>query len=149
MDTFFRLLCSVVLWGGRNAANIYHWHLWGVLAVSRPQQVCPCSRHVCFPCLYCLGSRLLSWELSEASPGLYALSRFKPLRFRHSGTPQRHRLGWACILCPSQVRAAQVMRCLVSVVAVTYHLPHPAQFSGCTTGAPSQVDVDHPEPQEV
>ena len=24
-----------------------------------------------------------------------------------------------------------------------------AQFSGCTTGAASQVDVDHPESQEV
>ena len=24
-----------------------------------------------------------------------------------------------------------------------------AQFSGCTTGLPSQADVDHPEPQEV
>ena len=24
-----------------------------------------------------------------------------------------------------------------------------AQFSGCTTGAPSQAAVDHPEPQEV
>ena len=26
---------------------------------------------------------------------------------------------------PSQVRAAQVMRCLVSAVTLTYHLPHP------------------------
>ena len=34
------------------------------------------------------------------------------------------------------------------MVAVTYRLPV-AWFSGCTTGAPSQVDVDHPEPQEV
>ena len=40
------------------------------------------------------------------------------------------------------------MRCLASVVAVTYHLPS-AWFSGCTTGAPSQVVVDRPEPQEV
>ena len=31
---------------------------------------------------------------------------------------------------------------------MTYHLPA-AWFSGCTTGAPSQVDVDLPEPQEV
>ena len=31
-----------------------------------------------------LGSRLLSREVSEASPGLYALPRSKPLRFRHS-----------------------------------------------------------------
>ena len=63
------------------------------------------------------GSRLLCWELSEASPGLYALPRSKLLRFRYSGTLQRHRLGWACVLCPSQVQAAQVTRCLVSAFA--------------------------------
>ena len=96
-----------------------------MLAVSRPHWVCPRPRRVCFPCLHCLGSRLLCQELSEASPGLYALPRSKPLRFRYSGTPQKHRLGWACILCPSQVRAAQVTRCLMSMVTVTYHLPCP------------------------
>ena len=85
----------------------------------------PCSQHECFPCLRCLGSRLLCWELSEASPGLYALPRSKLLRFRYSGTPQRHRLCWACVLCPSQVRAAQVTWCLLSMVAATYHLPRP------------------------
>ena len=40
------------------------------------------------------------------------------------------------------------MRCLASVVAATYRLPD-TWLSGCTTGAPSQVDVDCPEPQEV
>ena len=55
---------------------------------------------------------------------------------------------WACFLCPSQVRAAQVMRCLASAVAVTYRLPA-TRLSRCTTGAPSQADVDHPDPQEV
>ena len=40
------------------------------------------------------------------------------------------------------------MRCLASAVAVTYRLPA-TWFSGCTTGAPSQADVDGPEPQEV
>ena len=85
----------------------------------------PHSRHVCFPCLYCLGSRLLCQELSEVGPGLYALPRSKLLRFRYSGSPQRHRLCWACVLCPSQVQAAQVTRCLVSVVAAIYRLPHP------------------------
>ena len=34
------------------------------------------------------------------------------------------------------------------MVAATYHLPA-ARLSGCTTGAPSQADVDCPEPQEV
>ena len=64
-------------------------------------------------------------ELSEVGPGLHALPRSKPLRFRYSGTPQRRRLGWACVLCPSQVREAQVTRCLASAVAATYRLPHP------------------------
>ena len=40
------------------------------------------------------------------------------------------------------------MRCLASAIAATYRLPA-AQLSGCTTGAPSQADVDCPEPQEV
>ena len=64
------------------------------------------------------------------------------------GSPQMRRLGWACVLCHSQVQAAQVMRCLASAIAATYRLPT-AQLSRCTTGAPSQVDVDLPEPQEV
>ena len=99
----------------------------------------PCSRHVCFPCLHCLGSRLLCWELSGAGPGLYALPRSKPLRFRYLGTPQRRRLCWACVLYPSRFQASQVTRCLVTwlncslplwtllflhqVAEVTYHLP--------------------------
>ena len=57
--------------------------------------------------------------------GLHAPPRSKPLRFRHSGSPQRCRLRWACVLCPSQVRAAQVMRCLASTVSATYRLSCP------------------------
>ena len=100
----------------------------------------PCSRHVCFPSLHCSGSRLLCWELSEVGPGSSAFPSSKPFRFRFSGIPQRHRLEWACVLCLFLVRAAQVTRCLAIAVAATYHLPVPAaQFSGCTTSAPSQV----------
>ena len=40
------------------------------------------------------------------------------------------------------------MRCLVSAIAATYRLPA-ARLSRCTTGAPSQGDVDRPDPQEV
>ena len=69
-------------------------------------------------------------ELSKVGPGLQALPRHKPLRFRFSGTPQRHRLGWACISCPSQVQAAQATRCLTSILSqlgsVSYHLPGPS-----------------------
>ena len=127
-----------MLWGGKNTANKYHWHMWGVLAVSRPHWVCPCSWHVCFPSLHCSGSRLLYQELSEVGPGLHALPRSKPLRFRFSGTPQRCRLGRACVLCSFQVQAAQVTRCLVSVVVPSWRLwliasrIQAARFSGCT-----------------
>ena len=69
-------------------------------------------------------------KLSKAGPGLRVLPRSKLLRFRFSGTPQRYRLGWACVLCPSQFRGAQVTRCLVSalfqVYSVSYHLPSPS-----------------------
>ena len=82
----------------------------------------PCSRRVCFPSLHFSGSSLLCWELSEAGP---ALPKSKPFRFRFLGTPQRRRLEWACVLCPSPVQAAQVTRCLASTVTTTYHLPHP------------------------
>ena len=40
------------------------------------------------------------------------------------------------------------MRCLASANAATYRLPT-TRLSGCTTGAPSQADVDRPDPQEV
>ena len=108
-----------------HAANKCHWHGF---AVSWPHWVCTRSWCVCFPCLHCLGSRLLCWDLSEASPGLYALPRSKPLRFRFSGSPQRRRRGWACVLCSSQVRAAQVTRCLASTVAATNRLPCPCHL---------------------
>ena len=114
--TFFRFTCSFVLWGGRNTPNKHHWC---VLTVIQLHWVCPRSRSVCFPSLHCSDSRLLCWELSDVGPGLHALPRSKQLRFRFSfsGTPQRRRLGWACVLCPSQVRASQVTRSLAHIVA--------------------------------
>ena len=77
------------------------------------------------PCPHSSGSRLLRQELSEASPGLHAPPRSKLLRFRHLGSSQRRRLHWACVLCPSQLWAAWVMRFLVSAVTAIYHLSHP------------------------
>ena len=94
--------------------------------MSQPHWVCPHLQHVCFPSLHCSGSRLLCQELSKASPGLSALPRSKLLRFRFSGTPQRCRLDWACVLCPSPIQAAQVTRCLVSCDL----LPPPSQPLG-------------------
>ena len=103
----FRLTCSAVLWGGRKTTNKYHWRLWGVLAVSWPHWVCP-------PLYTAQAPGCSAGELSKAGPGLRALPRSNPLRLRFLGSPQRHRLGGSCVLCPSQVRAAQVTRCLAS-----------------------------------
>ena len=116
---FFRLTCSVVLWGGRNTANKYHWRVWGVLAVSGPHWVChPPTRPAHSVCAFWVYTAQVpgcsAGELSKVGPGLHALPRSTPLRFRFSGTPQRHSLDWACALCPSQVRVAQATRCLAS-----------------------------------
>ena len=158
-----------MLWGGRNTANKYHWH---VLTVIQPHWVCPHSQRVYFPSLHCSDSRLLCRELSDVGPGLHEFPRSELLRFQFLGTPQRHRIGWAYILHPSQVRAAQVTRCLAHIVSPSWSLqliPSPApatRFSGYTMGTPSQVycvsllgswslavtlwaDVDRPESQEV
>ena len=101
--------------------------------MSQPYWVCPDSRHVCFPCLHCLGSRLLCRELSEAGPGLYALPRSKPLRFRYSGTPQRRRLSWACVCAlprSEQVRWPAVWQ-VWSLWLIASPIPS-SRFSGCT-----------------
>ena len=90
----FRLTFSVVLWGGRNTANKH----------------CMCGD--CLQCMDHTGFAPSHWvytlrlqgalqALSKGGPAFCALPRSKPLRF--SGTPQGHRLGWACILCPSRV----------------------------------------------
>ena len=79
-------------------------------------------------------------ELSKAGPGLRALPRSKLLRFRFLGTPQRHRLGWACILCPSQVWAAQATRYLAIALSPSGRCvlspPHsqPLSFLGALQG---------------
>ena len=87
-------------------------------------------------CVLSLSTLLrLQVTLQGASPGLRALPRSKLLRFRFLGTPQRHRLHWACVLCPSQAQAAQVTWCLVSTVTPRWRVrliasPVPAaQFS--------------------
>ena len=73
-------------------------------------------------------------ELSKVSLGLCAFPRSKPLRVRFLGTPQRHRFGYSCVLCPSQVQAAQATRCLGA------HSPQVGQwFPGYLAGEPSQV----------
>ena len=81
--------------------------------------MCVLPAHTAQALGYTTGNRLRPALVCMHLPGL-----------SHSGSgtqvAQGHRLGWACVLCPSQVRAAQVMRCLVSAVTATYHLPRPS-----------------------
>ena len=58
-----------------------------------------------------------SYDSNVVAFDVVPLPRFKLLRFKFSGTAQRHRLGWACILCPSRVQAAQTTRCLASALS--------------------------------
>ena len=101
----FRLTCSVVLWEGSNTANKYHitsmcgecLHCLGHTGFAPASGVCV------FPVYTIQAPGCSAGEMSKAGPGLHELPKSKPLRFRFLGTPQRRRLSWACVLCPSQV----------------------------------------------
>ena len=112
----FRLTCSVVLWdGGALQTNIT-----GVCG-----ECSQCLGHTGFAPMHSVYSFLVytaqapgcsAGELSKVGPGFCALPSSKLLRFGFSGSPQRHRLNWACILCPSQVQEGQAIRSLASVL---------------------------------
>ena len=83
-------------------------------------------------------------ELSKVGLGCMHIPGLSHSRSRFSGTPQRCILRWACVLCPSQVRAAQVTRYLASALSPgTVRLiasPVPAaQFPGCSAVTLPQV----------
>ena len=59
----------------------------------------------------------ISLDLLRAVWGQFSLIVPCSSLYFFSGTPPRHRLGWACILCPSQVQAAQVTRFLASTLS--------------------------------
>ena len=145
MDTFLGSLFSCA-W---DAANQHHWH---VFAVSPPHWVCAHSRSVCFPCLHCVGSARNCLRPALGCMHLPGLSR------SGSGTGVLLRgadsVGPACVPFPDpsssddQVFGERGCCHLLSLPPT----PPPvgaARVSGCTTGAPSQADVDRLEPQEV
>ena len=116
---FFRLTCSVALWGVGTLQTNNTVVCSQCLSHTGPvpaHSVCSLPAHTA----QALGCS------AGIHPGL-ALGCMLLPGLSHSGSPQRHRLVWACVLCPSQVRAAQGMRCLVSVVAATYRLPLPCR----------------------
>ena len=94
---FFRLTCSVTLWGGREGC-CKEITLACAYSASATLGLPPLTARVAsLP--HCSGSRLLHQEPSVAGPGLPAPPRSKPLRFRHSGSPQRCRLSVGPAFC--------------------------------------------------
>ena len=83
---FFRLTCSVALWGGREGCckqvTLACAHSALATLGLPPLTVRVAS------CPHCSGSRLFHRELSVADPGLLVPPRPKPLRFRHLGSPE-------------------------------------------------------------
>ena len=67
----------------RTQLSYFHFHFYGPYA---------------FPLYTAQAPGYSEGELSKAGPGLCALPMSKLLRFRFSDTPQRQRLGWACVL---------------------------------------------------
>ena len=91
----FRFASSVVLRGGRGAADRYRC-VWVALTVFRPHWLCPAHVCVCCSRLHCSGSRLLYMERALCC-----------VLFQFSGIPQKRGLGCTCVLClsrPEQLR---------------------------------------------
>ena len=113
----FRLTCSVVLWGVRNTANKYH--------VACVGSACSVWATLSLPLLtVCVLSQFTLLRLQVALPGnclrrALGCMHFPGLRRSSSGSRVLHkgRLGWACVFCPSNVRAAQATSCLVSALS--------------------------------
>ena len=82
----------------------------------------PVHSGMCFLGLHCSCSRVLFRALSKAGPAFRAFPRSKLLRFSFLGTLQGHRLGWACVLCLSQVQVAQATRYLASTLSQLSHV---------------------------
>ena len=136
---FFRLTCSVVLWGGRNTTT----NVTGVCGECSQwfsHTGCAPAHGLCAFPVYT--AQALSCSAGNCLRRALGFVHFPGLSRPGSGTPPRRRLSWACVLCPSQVRAAQVTRCLASSVTATCHLPRPCHsvfwvYSGCTfSGTP-------------
>ena len=112
-------------------------HVWVTLGLTQLMMACA------FPVYTAQAPGFSAGVLPKVGPAFCAISRSKLLRFRFLGTLQRHRLGWACVLCLSQVQAAQVTRCLVSALSpASCFIISPilaAQFPRCAVRALSQM----------
>ena len=92
MVSFFRFACSVVLWGGKGAADKCHWPVWGALAVFRPPGFAPARGCVLSPST----PLRLPAALYGADPALRAVPVFG------SSTKARTRLGLRFVPSPAE-----------------------------------------------
>ena len=79
----------------------------------------------------------LQSSLQGVGPKLRALPRPNALRFSFSGTPQRSRLGWACILClshPSSSDSEKLDKHTLPGCSAPYSLCGPSLFPVCWSG---------------
>ena len=152
VDTYSGSLVQSCCGGGwGDTADKYHWRVWGALqCLGHPGSApaCVLSQSALLRVQVLLQGHCLKWAL------VVALPRSKPLRFRFSGVPQRHWLGWVCVLCPSQVRAAQGTRCLASILSprwgsASYHLPRPSPSVSWVRSGSAASDVLCVSPPEA
>ena len=98
----FRLTCSVVLWGRRDIAKKYCWHVWGVLTMDGPHWVCHSPRQRVLP-----GSTVLRLQGALQGHCPKWTLHFMPFSgLSHSGSWVLHRgtgPDGLCVLCPSQI----------------------------------------------
>ena len=114
----FRLTCSAVLWGWRDTTNTTDT-CWECLQWMDHTGFTRAQGSVCFLELPAQSPGCFARALSQVSPAFHALPSFKL-----SGS-------WVlckgidpdglCVLCPSQVRVAQVTGCLGSTLSQVGH----------------------------
>ena len=125
----FRFTCSVLLWGGRGAADKCHWPVWGALAVIRPHWVCPRSWQVCVLSPYTL--LRLPTALYGAGPVWRAVPGFG------SSTKAGTRLGILCLPCPSSSGSQELDGRTLPGCGVPHPLRGPSlSFHACRSGVP-------------
>ena len=151
----FRFTCSVVLRGGRGAADKCHWPVWGALTVFRPHWVCPRSQVCAFPIYTAQAPGCSIWS----GPCIECGSHFRVLH--KSADP----VGPA--FCAFPTRAAQAARSLTGALSPVWYafstprsqIQFPLALGGCVRlvsvlgswplAVTLPADVDHPESQEV
>ena len=141
----FRLTCSVVLWGGRNTTNKYHWHVWECSQCMDHTGFAPTQGVCAFPVYTAQAPGCSAGDQPpNVGPAFRALPRSKLPGFSFSSTPQTHRQ-WSMCFVPFPGPSSsgdQVLgeHAIPGGLCVLITSPVPAPwFPGCTARAVSQV----------